>query len=143
MILQCSYQKKGFEMKRKIIAALAAVGLSTTLLAGFAGMKEHHGMHQMKEVMQSLGLSDAQKAELKAMRQNSKSQMQQERENMRLNMAAYFKTEGFDKEGLKNEMRNNMEMRVEARAAKMETIYNLLTPEQRTLFVAKMQELNQ
>jgi protein CpxP len=151
-------------MKKTTIVMTVLFGLSTTLFAsGFGGKScqndRMYQKHSFYKVMEQLNLSDAQKAQLKALRETKREKHKTEREAMKENRAkrvgmmrkdrdlSQFMTAGkFDKEVFKAVMKKRMEQREQMRAKRseamiaksaesMEKIFNILTPEQREKWI--------
>ena len=151
-------------MKKTVIVMTALLGLSTTLFAsGFDGKScPNTKMHQKDsfyKVMDQLELSDAQKAQLKTLRETNRQErktkqeaMKEQRakrmETMRKNrdLSQFMSADKFDKEAFKTVMKKRMEQRdkmmverreamIEKRAENMGKIFNVLTPQQREKWI--------
>jgi protein CpxP len=155
---------KGSKMKKTTIVMTALLGLSTTLFAsGFGGKScqndRMYQKHSFYKVMDQLDLSDAQKAQFKALRDSKRAERKAQRkamkesrskrvEMMRKNrdLSQFMTADKFDKEAFKAVMKKRMEQREQMRekrseamlakrAESMEKIFNILTPEQREKWI--------
>lgn len=133
------------------IAALALVGIAqqtsvqTTPASPVPPVKEerhkgHHGEHRMREMFESLNLSDAQKqqigaimskhqTEMQAQRQEAHSLMKQQRHGATLTSEQQARLQTLHEQLKANEKQTHQEL------------VAMLTPDQRTQLKAKMQEM--
>ena len=149
-------------MKKTAIALIAAVGLGSALYASGFGGECKHGMQQkehMFKVMKQLDLTDAQKDVLKDLRQAHKAERKAFRAEMKekrmakkgmgpgkMDMGQFMTATHFDTEAFKKAMKVKMENRIERmqknmdrkvarRAAHMQKVFTILTPEQREKWI--------
>ena len=130
-----------------IVAITGLVGLTAVNACPMGGNDMHKGMkHQkgeMKKIFQSLDLSSEQKEQMKALRQEMKSQHKEKREAMikgRGKMGSFVSANGFDKQGFIDMATKRSQMMIQRRADMFEKRMNILTPEQRTKFAQLIQE---
>lgn len=143
-------------MKTRKILATATAGLLTAgaLYAGGSAkcgatmhgegkMMKHmkRGGH-LREIFKELDLTDAQKAELKALRATQKEQraamMMQKRERG-MKIVEAIDANGFNKAKFIESARAAFESRITHRADNLEAMFKVLTPEQRAKFVTLLQ----
>ncbi len=170
--------------KRTIVATVAALGMATVLFAGNSmmnkpmmggmhdcgegmsyGMHKKHGKNRgestrayFKKIAEEIGLSDAQKQEIKTIVMAQKEEMkvkykklQSVRKSKKLqrgmpDIVAFMSVEKFDKEAFKKDLQAKQAKRAERmqkrqansidqRADTMQRIFDILTPEQRTKLI--------
>jgi len=151
---------KGFHMKKLTTAVLLTLGLGTALFACSADGCEKRGgayKNRMHKVIKQLDLSDAQKEQMKDLKESRKVAMKEKRKEFRENrkamraqmkpdMSTFMTANTFDKVAFKQEMQKKFEARhamkesrkdamLESRADNMEKIFNILTPEQRIKWI--------
>ena len=130
-----------------IVAITGLVGLTAVNACPMGGNDMHKGMkHQrgeMKKMFQALDLSSEQKEQMKALRQEMKSQHKERREAMikgRGKMGSFVSANGFDKQGFIDMATKRSQMMIQRRADMFEKRMNILTSEQRTKFAQLIQE---
>jgi len=137
--------------KLKTILAVSIIGLVASGIAMAdapckanckAKMENHKGGKHMIGGANfiDLNLSDAQKAQLKAMREDG---MKNGKQNMNRGFTAsqFYTKNGFDQKGFINQMNQMNAQRTENMAHRMEQMYAILTPEQKVKFVESMKKM--
>lgn len=147
-------------MKKTALAILLTLGLGTATAMACGGPGHYKdGKHKdgMMKMLKQLDLTSDQKSALKTLREANKAErkakMQEMKENrkqmrasMRPDMSGFMTADTFDKEAFKAQMTQKFEARrqmmeskkatmLEKRAANMEKIFNILTPEQRIKWI--------
>ncbi|CAA6811460.1 MAG: Unknown protein [uncultured Sulfurovum sp.] len=159
------YKHEGYMMKKTTRAILLTLGLGTATLLAFGGCAGHKGdKHRdgMMKVVKQLDLTSEQKSALKTLKKERKAEREAKREAMKENrkamraemkpdMSQFMTAESFDKAAFKAHMtkkfdakrkmmESKKETRLEKRAEGMEKVFNILTPEQRTKWIALSKE---
>jgi len=110
---------------------------------GFFG-KHHRGGHHFKKIMKQLDLTSEQKSALKALKKQKRETMKANREAMKTEKKAVLANavtaNGFDKNAFIEGARAGFEKKIVMKADHMESMMNILTPEQRTKFVELLNE---
>ncbi|KDM90637.1 hypothetical protein EA58_16140 [Photobacterium galatheae] len=138
-------------MKRRV-AIVLAVPLMLGSVSALASGKGHHGRdfdgcggpHADRSILRSLNLSDAQKAQMRSLRESYKDgmreQMMQGREAMQANhdkMQALMLADNFDENAVRALAKQMSDQQIDRRVAMMKQrheMLNLLTPEQKTQY---------
>ncbi|PIQ25292.1 hypothetical protein COW36_19835 [bacterium (Candidatus Blackallbacteria) CG17_big_fil_post_rev_8_21_14_2_50_48_46] len=138
--------------------AFSLMGLDAPVYAqgmpgeGRRGQGSHFGpgrhLDRMKALIKDLNLTDAQIAELKAMRQAARSEFQNHRQDRDAFKAVFkqaFLNDRFDANALKAKLQPMIQARKEAMtqrmAEKLVSFHKILTPEQRKQFFEKLDKL--
>ncbi|MDD3592634.1 MAG: Spy/CpxP family protein refolding chaperone [Sulfurovum sp.] len=145
-------------MKKTAITMIAALGLSSALMAsghGMHGCKHHKERSTIYQTIQQLDLTEAQKKELQAFRETQRAERKASRKALkgkraakqnRTDLSKFMSAEKFDKEAFKTVMKERMQQRevmrekrreamIEKRAERMEKFFTILTPEQREKWI--------
>jgi protein CpxP len=150
-------------MKKTAITIIAALGLSSALMASGHGMhacKHHKERSTIYQTIQQLDLTEVQKKELQALRETQRAERKASRKALkekrtgkqqRMDLGKFMSAEKFDKEAFKAAMNERMQQRdemrekrleamIEKRAEKMEKFFSILTPEQREKWIQLSQK---
>jgi len=133
-----------------IVAVTGLVGLTAINACPMGGgEKMHEGMKQkkaqMKGMFKQLNLTSEQKGQMKALRQEMKSQHKERKFAMikgrgMAKMGQFVSANGFDKQGFIDMATKKSQTMIQRRADMFEKRMNILSPEQRTKFAQLLQE---
>lgn len=160
MVHNTLIKTKGQQMTiLKTVTVLSIAGIIGTIALNAENIKEHRGMfqeqkemmhhfkgkhQQMKKIMKQLDLTSEQKTELKANRKAMREAMKAKRTEMRgaRNMAKFVSVNGIDREAMIKQITQKVTVMANMRADMFDKTLTILTPQQRTKFVALLKADN-